>query len=256
MIWAVGLVALGACGLGCTADNVEDYVHGEDEEMGDSVLGEEAGAAPGVRVPSTVTLDRRGVFYLTFDDGPSPRYTRRILQVLAAHRAPATFFTTGANLAGNEAIVREIEAAGHIVASHQWSHVVATTEQLRTWAPRQRARLDEILGHAHTRYFRYPYGSGSTAKEAVLREAGYPDGGIGWDVDTLDWCYASGTCSRAPAAFRSNFTGFVMSEARRRGGGVILFHDIQGVTANNLDAILTQMEAAGYRFANLPTAGR
>lgn len=241
----------------CTVEDAADFTHAEDQENGDGMGVDEASAGPGVRVPASLNLDRRGVFYLTFDDGPSPRYTRSILRVLAAHRAPAAFFVTGANLAGNEAIVREMRAAGHIVASHQWSHVVATQAQFTQWVPRQRAALDTLLGERLPRLFRYPYGAGTTAKETILRENGYADGGIGWDVDSLDWCYGpDGICDRAPAAFRSDMVGYVMSQARARGGGVVLFHDIQSITANRLDALMTQMEQSGWRFGALPTTGR
>lgn len=54
-------------------------------------------------------------------------------------------------------------------------------------------------------------------------------------------------------AYRRDYVGWVVSESRRLGGGVMLFHDIQGVTASNLDAILTRMEGLGYRFAALPS---
>ena len=242
--------------LGCTADP-EDYVHEDDGDNGDSQYGvSEAAAAPGVRVPASLGLTRGGTFYLTFDDGPSARYTRRIMEVLARHAAPAAFFVTGANIAGNEAILREEHAAGHRVANHQWSHVVATSAQFATFVTRERDALDRALGATHPRLFRYPYGAGSTAKETVVRASGYPDGGVGWDVDTLDWCFGPDAyCDKVPAAYRRDYVGWVVSEARRLGGGVMLFHDIQGITATNLDAILTRMEALGYRFAALPSRG-
>jgi len=241
----------------CTVEDAADYVHAEDEENGDGMGVDEAAAGPGVRVPTSLNLDRRGVFYLTFDDGPSPRYTRSILRTLAAHNAPATFFVTGANIANNQTILREVRAAGHVVASHQWSHVVATAAQFSQWVPRQRDALDTLFGERIPRLFRYPYGAGTNAKEAVLRANGYSDGGIGWDVDSLDWCYGPDAyCDRAPMAYRRDMVGYVMAQAMARGGGVVLFHDIQGITATKLDEVLTRMERAGYRFAALPTAGR
>jgi peptidoglycan/xylan/chitin deacetylase (PgdA/CDA1 family) len=243
-----------ALALGCTADP-EDFAHEDDAEEGDSQYGvDEAAAAPGVRVPASLSLETRNTVYLTFDDGPSARYTRRIMAVLAAHHAPAAFFVTGANIAGNEAILREESAAGHRVANHQWSHVVATSAQFTTFLTRERDALDRALGAPHPRLFRYPYGSGSTAKEAVVRANGYPDGGIGWNVDTLDWCFGPDAyCDKVPTAYRRDYVGWVVSEARRTGGGVMLFHDIQGITATNLDAILTRLEGLGYRFGALPS---
>lgn len=252
----VSAFAAGSCAPG---ESDIETAHGDDEEMGDSVSLEEAtSGSVGVRVPASLALER-GVVYLTFDDGPSPRYTARILDTLAAHHAPATFFVTGASIASNAALLRREDAEGHIVASHQWSHVIATAAQFSTWATRERDLLDTTLGHPHTRYFRYPYGAGTNAKEAVLREAGYPDGGVGWDIDSLDWCFGlRNQCTRAevPAAYRNDFEGFVLSQIQRRNGGVALFHDVQGVTANRLDALLTRIEAAGFRFGALPTEGR
>ena len=162
---------------------------------------------------------------------------------------------TGANLAGNEAVIRDLDVRGHVVASHQWSHVIASVAQFRTWVPREADALDAIVGRRIPRVFRYPYGAGSAEKESILRANGYSHGGVGWDLDTLDWCFGGGggRCDRASAAYRSDYVGWVVSEARRLGGGVILFHDIQGITARNLDAILTRLEMAGYSFAALTT---
>lgn len=241
--------------LGCLAGEPEDVANGDDAAEGDSVDVASAGAI-GVRVPASLNLDRRGKFYLTFDDGPSGVHTPQILATLRAHRAPAVFFMTGANLAGNEAIVRDLDLRGHVVASHQWSHVVATAAQFRAWVPREADALDAIVGRRLPRVFRYPYGAGTAEKETILRSFGYAHGGIGWDLDTLDWCFGGGNgrCDRASAAYRADYIGWVVSEARRLGGGVILFHDIQGITARSLDTILTRLEAAGYTFAALPAA--
>ncbi len=250
-------IALAAALLGtaCMTESPEDFAHRDDDPMGDSV-GVEAAGSVGVRVPASLNLDRRGKFYLTFDDGPSGVYTPQILATLRAHRAPATFFMTGANIAGNEAIIRDLDTRGHLVASHQWSHVIATEAQFRAWVPREADLLDQVTGRRLPRLFRYPYGAGTSGKETILRANGYSHGGIGWDLDTLDWCFGGGggRCDRAGAQYRSDYVGWVVSEARRLGGGVVLFHDIQGITARNLDAILTRMEAAGFTFAQLPTA--
>lgn len=250
-------LALTAClaAAGCmSAEDPEDFAHHDDEAAGDSV-GAEAAGAIGVRVPASLNLDRRGKFYVTFDDGPSGVYTPRILATLRAHRAPATFFITGANIAGNESVIRELGTQGHVIASHQWSHVIASVAQFRAWVPREADLLDQVAGRRLPRLFRYPYGAGTAEKETILRSFGYADGGIGWDVDTLDWCFGGGNgrCDRASAAYRNDFVGWVVSEARRTGGGVMLFHDIQGITARNLDTILTRLEGLGYTFAALPT---
>lgn len=236
------------------ATPAEDLPNLDDQPMGDSVAVDDASSV-GVRVPASLNLSRRGVFYLTFDDGPSARHTPVILATLRAHHAPAAFFITGANIAGNEDIIRDEVAQGHVVASHQWSHVIASLSQFRQWVPRQADALDAAVGMRLPRLFRYPFGAGTSQKETILHDNGYLDGGIGWNLDSLDWCFGSdGRCDRATTQYRNNYVDWVISEAQRLDGGVILFHDIQGITARNLDTILTRLEALGYSFGALPTA--
>lgn len=236
-------LALGVCtlGLGCGAE-VDDH----DESTGS------AESEVGVAVPRSLELDKRKIVYLTFDDGPSRAHTPRILDVLARHRAKATFFLTGDNIRGNEDLLRREAAEGHIVANHQQKHVVASTAQFAQWVPFERDAIDRIVGTPQPKYFRYPYGDGTAAKEAILRREGYPDGGVGWDLDTLDWCFAGGRCARAPG-YEGDFEGWVIAHTQSRGGGVALFHDVQNITASHLDSILTKLERLGYTFGSLPT---
>ena len=70
--------------------------------------------------------------------------------------------------------------------------------------------IESLVGPSNPLYFRYPYGAGTDAKEAILRANGYAHGGIGWDIDTLDWCFAAGRCNRAPG-YESDFIGWVAS---------------------------------------------
>ncbi len=97
---------------------------------------------------------------LTFDDGPHKDLTPRVLAMLAAHRARATFFMIGKNAEAHRALVADVVAGGHEVANHTWSHGRVVDQD--------RAALhDEILkgAHAlrsitrqHTRWFRPPRG--------------------------------------------------------------------------------------------------
>jgi hypothetical protein len=108
-------------------------------------------------------------------------------------------------------------------------------------------------------YFRYPFGAMTPSKEQILKEEGYLDGGIGWDVDTLDWDFGSdGHASRpeVPAQFRDDFEGWITHQTDRRGGGVILLHDVQSITANNIDNIIMQLKMRGFSFGELPRERR
>lgn len=97
---------------------------------------------------------------LTFDDGPDPAFTPRILEILAAQSVKATFFALGHNAAQHPALLREVVEAGHEVGSHGWRHLNLAD------ASREETRLEIIKGtemvedHAQVsvRAFRPPYG--------------------------------------------------------------------------------------------------
>ncbi len=174
-------IATGALAIGCVADWDMDEPIPDDPEYGDSLPGGD-GKADGYTVPASLGLDKDGVLYLTFDDGPSPNLTPRILDVLRAHGVPATFFVIGGSIAGNEDILRREHDEGHIIGNHQWYHEIADQSEFRSWVVRLRDRVREIVGDQPL-YFRYPYGAMSSWKEAILKEEGYSHGGIGWDID-------------------------------------------------------------------------
>ena len=222
----------------------------------------------GVTVPETLCLDCDTI-YLTFDDGPHPERTLRILDTLAAHDVKATFFVVGENIAGNEDILRRARDEGHIIANHQWVHEVAPSESLfRTWVTETRDRLHALVGDMPL-YFRYPYGKATNWKQKLLRnDYGYADGGIGWHLDSCDWAYEVVAGSLAspevrakavaflPPAHGDDMAGHVVSCARERRGGVLLMHDDKHVTAECLDSLLAKLEDAGFQFGQFPLGER
>jgi peptidoglycan/xylan/chitin deacetylase (PgdA/CDA1 family) len=230
----------------------------DDAPEGDTVDGAD-GKADGVTVPRSIGIDKNKVVYLTFDDGPSPVHTPRILDILQRRGVKATFFVTGAAISGNEEIIRRQAREGHIVASHQWQHSIASTGQFRGWVTKERDILRGLVGDEMPLYFRYPYGAMASWKETILKEEGYLDGGVGWDVDTLDWDFGpDGRASRreVPTALKNDFEGWIFSQLNRRGGGVILFHDVQSITSSRLEAIIDRLEREGYQFGELPRVRR
>lgn len=139
-----------------------------------------------VRMHRRFTTTRREV-WLTIDDGPDPDDSPRILELLAAHEAHATFFAIGENAARHPGIIRAITAAGHEVAHHTHTHPL-----LAFWAasPRQvRWELDtglEALGRAGVRpvRFRPPVGIKNPWLAAALRARGLTC--IGWSARGLE----------------------------------------------------------------------
>lgn len=126
---------------------------------------------------------------LTFDDGPHPRYTERILEALGAASASATFFVVGAWLKGEAAdLVRQAAAEGHDIGNHTYSHLdlsACTDPEIEQEVARTHDLLDEIVGASPT-LIRAPYGRGAGRVDAVADRLGYV-ATVQWTVDVADW---------------------------------------------------------------------
>lgn len=117
-----------------------------------------------------------GACALTFDDGPHPEHTPRILDLLAAHRQRATFFVIGANIAGNEAILRRMRADGHSIGLHSQRHSrcfnILPKARIRADLERCAKTIAEVTGEAPPRLFRPPVGLRSPQVADVVRDLG------------------------------------------------------------------------------------
>ncbi len=248
------LLALAAC----STSHEEEQTNGF-EDAWDDLHGEKAdNGCSGVRVPD------RGPFsskvHLTFDDGPNPETTPKIMDILRAHNAPATFFING-NRVKNQAtraLVAEIVADPlFTLANHTYSHQNMATlslDEARSQIDRVTATIEEAGGTP--KFFRFPFGSSTCDTMDLIKERNLVS--TGWHIDSADWCFASGggeckksTFKHVPDGFRHDMAGFVMSQVRRNDGGIVLFHDIHPNTANSLEAILNTMEQSGYQYVEL-----
>ena len=217
-------------------------------------------ACSGVIVPDRPGFD--GKIALTFDDGPSPSTTPKVLDILAAHGVKATFFVTGKQLGSEErrAIAQRMLEEGHIVANHTYDHPNMRTLSAAA-ADTQIAKTHERLVElgVEPRFFRFPYGSTSCATADAVRGYGYSI--TGWHVDSADWCFASrtggvGHCATStfrhvPSRFRDDMVGYTVHQTKQNDGGVLLFHDVHSNTVNNLDMIITRLKESGFTFTNL-----
>jgi peptidoglycan/xylan/chitin deacetylase (PgdA/CDA1 family) len=147
---------------------------------------------------------------LTFDDGPCPKSTPRLLDLLDHHRARATFFVVGKSAVQHPHLIREIHHRGHALGNHTWSHPI-----LRHLS--RTDRLSEIDGwtdhftNYNTRLFRAPWGDLSLSARMDLLLRGYRS--IGWDVQVQDWLAFS-------ALELANRLA-----SRVRAGSIVLLHD-------------------------------
>lgn len=212
----------------------------------------------GVRVPDQG--DFGGRIALTFDDGPDPTTTPKVVETLRAHGAPAAFFMLGKQVRreANADVLKDIvDDPNFIVASHTWSHPNMAEQSAATVA-RQIDDATQAIADAGypIKYFRFPYGSSNCSTAQAVRDRGLIV--TGWHVDSADWCFAvnDGYCS--PRTFRyvdddrrNDMSGFILDQVKRTNGGVVLFHDTKGYTADALDGVLTALEEAGYTFVGL-----
>ncbi|MGB8816450.1 MAG: polysaccharide deacetylase family protein [Rhizobiaceae bacterium] len=177
--------------------------------------------------------------WLTFDDGPNPVHTKKVLAVLAAHNAKATFFVIGRHCALYPDTLKRIAADGHRIGNHTYNHPKLTTlsaakikeEVLKT----EKLIAPFIKGK---KLFRPPYGAHNGMVDEVIAELGYRT--VIWNVDTVDW----------NAAFKPDkWVGHGINQIKARQNSVVLNHDIWSTTAGNLDQFLTKIKAIkGAKF--------
>ena len=129
------------------------------------------------------------VIYLTFDDGPTPVITEKVVEILATYKAEATFFCIGKNIAKNPAIYQQLLANGHAIGNHTYNHLkgwkVATKKYLENTLKTEQAIQQFNKSTNQQKLFRPPYGSIRPSQGKALQNLGYKI--VMWDVLAIDW---------------------------------------------------------------------
>lgn len=175
----------------------------------------------------------------TFDDGPKETTTPRVLEALARYDVPATFFVVGWRFHKNRkssrkraAILRDILAAGHIVANHTYNHKNLASSKhavMRREIDDNTQALIEHLGY-RPHAFRPPYGAVSKTTREHLRREGLTE--MRWAIDSLDF----------RVELRRTLRKRVFKKIVEKKGGVLLMHDTKEVTAKHIAGILDDLE--------------
>ena len=184
----------------------------------------------------------KGEVVLTFDDGPHPKYTQEILAALKAQCTKATFFNVGEMVKQYPGVAREVQAEGHTIGTHTWSHPNLgrrSLERAKKEIESTISAANEALPKGVAPFFRFPYLSDPKRVRAYLAERNIAVFGI--DVDSSDY--------RTRKA--DQITDNVLKGLIKTGGGIILFHDIHAVTAKALPNVLDELKRHGFQVVHL-----
>jgi peptidoglycan/xylan/chitin deacetylase (PgdA/CDA1 family) len=130
---------------------------------------------------------RPGELALTFDDGPNPAWTPKLLDTLASHNVHATFFLLGGFAQAQPDLVRRIASGGHLIGNHSWSHPDlsrTSAQRVREELARTNQTLEQITG-APVHYFRPPFGARRPVVFRIARDLGLTP--VLWNAMTNDW---------------------------------------------------------------------
>ncbi len=196
--------------------------------------------------PQTLPLADKEVV-LTFDDGPFPATTTKVLAALAGECVRATFFLIGRNAEANPGIVRLIAAGGHSIGHPTWSHrpldrigeAQAIEEINRGIAADEKALHGVATSVPSTPFFRFPGFASTPALLNSLQSRGIAV--IGADLWASDW----------NPMMPEQQLNLIIRRLDYEGKGIVLFHDTKAQTAKMLPAFLQYLRRNGYRVVHL-----
>jgi cellulose synthase/poly-beta-1,6-N-acetylglucosamine synthase-like glycosyltransferase/peptidoglycan/xylan/chitin deacetylase (PgdA/CDA1 family) len=215
------------------------------------IVAEHITAFPRVPVAHQFGEPRAREVALTFDDGPDPRYTKDIVDILDRYHAPATFFLVGRNVLQHPELARLVVEHGYEIGNHTFFHPDITTisRQRYDFELNANERVIESSVGRRTVLFRPPDGETLWATSpsglellADASAAGYF--AVGYTIDTLDWSIHD----------RDSIVQATLEGARAGNGGIVLMHDSGGdraATVAALPAVIEGLRAAGFTLVSV-----
>ena len=189
-----------------------------------------------------------GEVVLTFDDGPLPPYTNRVLEVLASQCVKATYFLVGRMAQAYPAMARQVQAAGHTIGTHSQSHPLTFHKMPLARAEQEIndgiASVTAALGTADqvAPFFRIP---------GLLRADQVEDYLASKSIMTWSADFPADDWRRISAA---EIVRRAMTRLEAHGKGVLLLHDIHPATALALPMLLKELKQKGYRIVHVVPA--
>ncbi len=196
--------------------------------------------APAERITFSQVHEEKPEIAITFDDGPHPVNTPRLLAMLRERKIKATFFVLGNCVQRYPDVLKQIEAEGHEIGNHSWNHpLLNRLAEPKVFDELKRTDdiINETLGHRVT-LMRPPYGALTTPQRSwVNRVWDYRI--VLWDVDSMDWQH------RNMAKTQSTILDHT------KAGSIILCHDIHATTIDAMPATLDALIAKGFQFTTV-----
>ncbi|MDE2579385.1 MAG: polysaccharide deacetylase family protein [Hyphomicrobiales bacterium] len=207
------------------------------------------GVAVGLKTyPRTLALADKELV-LTFDDGPNPPTTAKVLDALKAECVKATFFLIGKNAESAPAMVKREIAEGHTIAHHSYSHPAVTLRNLPLEAAKadvdrgmeqdDKAAFGAWSGQTRSPFFRYPGFGDSPALNDWLQKRGVSL--FGADLWASDWLPMSA----------DQELKLLLARIQKQRKGIVLMHDIKKNTAEMLPRLLRELKKRGYKIVHI-----
>lgn len=179
------------------------------------------------------------VLHLTFDDGPNPEYTPRVLDILDEFDVRASFFLVGERAVAHPRLVSEMVRRGHSIGNHSYTHRVLPELAMGEYAgeiERTKKVLSDMCGREIT-MFRPPKGLVNAGSLRYLIGGGHQV--VLWSLDSLDYHR------------NSHDTVVQTADRARRGGDIVLMHDDNPFTVSALPSVITRARGRGMGFEAL-----
>ena len=178
---------------------------------------------------------------LTFDDGPDPELTPKILDILAQENVKASFFVIGEKIEGQEELLQRIYNEGHIIGNHSFSHTkqltMASTKVLKEDFSNCSIVIENVIKQRPS-FFRPPFGVTNPRYKRALFALSLKS--IGWSIRSLD------------TKTNDSKTLFNKVVKQITNGSILLFHDTQKVMIEALPEIIKYCKNNGIEIVPLP----
>lgn len=188
-----------------------------------------------LKVNANVTAERK-LLALTFDDGPHPLYTKKLLDGLRERDVKCTFFVTGQNAQAYPQIIEQMEKDGHLIGNHTYSHIQLTNcnlDEFRQELIKTNEVITQITGN-EVIFVRPPYGIWDKSLEKDLNMIP-----VLWTIDPVDWCTTD--CS-----------GMLKKMVRQtKENDIVLMHDCYASSVETALAYIDIEMENGYTFVTV-----